>query len=629
MTVTPAPPERIHLAGSAGPALSTVDAVNRTIDARLYDGGPIDRSSGWSGDSYQLFLDPKGIDLSRVAAGSCPLVDSHSTHSISSQFGTVTDIWTKGAAVFGRFRISSRPDAEGVWQDLRDGTRRGVSMGVILLESSDEYDDNGRLVKRTALRWQIFEVSLVTVPAVGSAVTLSMEGSNSMEVQQQKESALAGPPASAQAITLSVEQLSNVDGLLQIGRKNGLTENQTSALRTEVMSGAVHPDQIGAKILNALAQRDAALPQTRGHHSAQVIFDSRDSRNERMAEALACWATGKAPSEGAREYMSHKFIGTARECLESSGRSTRGLGNGRIVELALGGPHTTSDFPNIIGSAGQKVAINAYNATKQVFKPLAKYIPAQDYRPVTIPQISESPSLEKVNEGGEITHGTITDRSEILKVADSGRILTFSKAAMQNDDAGLFDPVYRFGSSGARREETQLRDLLTMNSGAGPVLTDNKNLFHTAHGNIAPVSAIGIDSLSVARKMLRLQRDLDGKTALDIEPRYLVVPAALESDGERFLASISAGTPGDVNPFSQRLSLVVSARLDEKSPGRWYVFGDVASAPVLAYSYLVGEEGIQISTREGWNVLGLEIRAVLTFGCGVLDHRGVVMNPGV
>jgi hypothetical protein len=37
---------------------------------------------------------------------------------------------------------------------------------------------------------------------------------------------------------------------------------------------------------------------------------------------------------------------------------------------------------------------------------------------------------------------------------------------------------------------------------------------------------------------------------------------------------------------------------------------------------LNGADGPQVDQRLGWDVLGLEIRAVLDFGCGVNDYRG-------
>ena len=40
------------------------------------------------------------------------------------------------------------------------------------------------------------------------------------------------------------------------------------------------------------------------------------------------------------------------------------------------------------------------------------------------------------------------------------------------------------------------------------------------------------------------------------------------------------------------------------------------------------QRGIFTESEEGFEVLGTKWRAVLDFGCGVLDYTGLVMNAG-
>jgi len=53
-----------------------------------------------------------------------------------------------------------------------------------------------------------------------------------------------------------------------------------------------------------------------------------------------------------------------------------------------------------------------------------------------------------------------------------------------------------------------------------------------------------------------------------------------------------------------------------------------AVLPVLEYAYLSSAQGPQIASKEGWEVLGMEFRVFLDFGCGAVDHRGAYRNPG-
>ena len=64
------------------------------------------------------------------------------------------------------------------------------------------------------------------------------------------------------------------------------------------------------------------------------------------------------------------------------------------------------------------------------------------------------------------------------------------------------------------------------------------------------------------------------------------------------------------------------------SGNAWWIFADPAVLPVLEYAYLSSAQGPQIASREGWDVLGMEFRVVLDFGCGAVDWRGAYRNPG-
>ncbi len=106
------------------------------------------------------------------------------------------------------------------------------------------------------------------------------------------------------------------------------------------------------------------------------------------------------------------------------------------------------------------------------------------------------------------------------------------------------------------------------------------------------------------------------------------MPAAQETAAEKYLASLYPAQASNVNPFAGKLTLIVDPRLDAKSTTRWYVSSDPAQVPSIEYAYLSGAEGVQVETRAGFEVDGVQIRARLDFGAGVLDFRGIYANPG-
>jgi hypothetical protein len=102
----------------------------------------------------------------------------------------------------------------------------------------------------------------------------------------------------------------------------------------------------------------------------------------------------------------------------------------------------------------------------------------------------------------------------------------------------------------------------------------------------------------------------------------------LETAAEKLLATIQPTHSADVNPFSGKLELVVDPRLDVVSPTAWYLATDPGLIDTLEYSYLETEAGPTITTREGFEVDGLQMRVRLDYGAAVLDWRGLYRSAG-
>jgi phage major head subunit gpT-like protein len=237
--------------------------------------------------------------------------------------------------------------------------------------------------------------------------------------------------------------------------------------------------------------------------------------------------------------------------------------------------------------------------------------------------------LAEVKEGGEVTHGSRAETVESFKLKTYAKIFSLTRQAIINDDLGAFsDSASAFGRGAAQTEADLLVSLLNANSGNGASLTDGSPLYGTGatRGNkSATGDAIGIASLGAGRQALRNMKDLDGKTPINATPKFLVVGPAKEVEAEQFLHTISAVDSTKVNPFGGQLTLAVDPRLTGNA---WRLFADPAEVATIMVAYLNGADGPQVDQRLGWDVLGLEIRAVLDFGCGVNDYRGTYLNPG-
>ncbi len=110
-----------------------------------------------------------------------------------------------------------------------------------------------------------------------------------------------------------------------------------------------------------------------------------------------------------------------------------------------------------------------------------------------------------------------------------------------------------------------------------------------------------------------------------VTPRYLVVPAELETTAQKLLATITPTTTDDVAPFSN-LTLIVEPRLS--SATGWYLVADPAQVDGLEYAYLASEPGPQVSMQTGFRVDGIEMKVRLDYGAGFVDWRGWYFNDG-
>ncbi|TJU91092.1 MAG: peptidase U35 [Mesorhizobium sp.] len=347
------------------------------------------------------------------------------------------------------------------------------------------------------------------------------------------------------------------------------------------------------------------------------------TRAAAMAEALVHRLNpGRAPSDGAREFVGLSIPDMARRSLEFSGQRTVAMSGGQIVTRAL---HSTSDFPYMLGDAVGRVLRLAYSAAPSGLKMAARQTTAADFRAKHSIQFSEAPRLEKVNEAGEFKRGTFAESKESYRLASYGKIFGITRQALVNDDLGAFDSIpRRLGQAASAFEAQFLCDLLVSN----PVMSDNVALFAAAHGNLdtgGNAAAIGLNGLSAARTRMRKQVGLTGEL-ISVTPKFLIVPTEQETLAEQFVATLSAATSDEVNPFSGKLTVMVEPRLVDD--GAWYIAADPAEIDGLEFAYLEGDEGPQIDTKAGFDVDGVEIKVRLDFGAGFVDHRGWYRNDG-
>ncbi len=585
----------------------TADPEARTVEVVWSTGAPVRRRDMAGQYVERLSLSPDAVDLSRLEGAS--VLDAHRQTAVRDVLGSVRSAAVDGKRGTARIQFSARPEVEPVWQDVLAGILRHVSVGYSVEEWAETTENGARVL--TAVRWTPHEISLVPTPADPGAHIR-------METEMTDTTTTPAPP---EAPTTETRAAANAE-IRSIARIAGLDQSWIDGQ----IDRDADPDTARRAAFEALASRSA--PAIRTEQVRVEMGGSQDEpalRARQMGEALYARINPRHElSEPARRYAYSTPVDMAKELLTLRGESTMALSPASLVTRAL---HTTSDFPIILGDTVGRVLRDAYQAAPSGIRRLGRQTTARDFRAVNKIMLGEAPLLEKLNEHGEIKAGTMAEAREAYKVETWARKIGITRQVLVNDDLGAFaDLARRMGQAAAETEARILVTLLEAGSGNGPTLSDGKTLFHADHGNKAGSgAAISDATLSAARLALRTQKGIEDRT-MRITPKNLLVPPALETTAEKWLASIAPATAADVNPFSGSLSLVVEPRLS--SATRWYVTADPAEIDGLEFAYLSGAEGPQVESRSGWDVDGVEIRVILDFGAGFIDHRGWFMNAG-
>jgi hypothetical protein len=393
-------------------------------------------------------------------------------------------------------------------------------------------------------------------------------------------------------------------------------------------------------IFTELAKRDVDVPRGGARLEVEVgdgplVHARKGIENallHRVSPPSHDGKTGFKLEEIGRPYRGMTLLRIAEAFLNQANIRTTGYSKMELAAVALGlttrgGMHTTSDFANLLADVAFKSLRRAYDEAPQTFTMIGRQVTLPDFKNSNRVQIGDAPALLQVNEHAEFQRGTILDAKEVYKLLTYGRIFAITRQALINDDTSAFDRVATLFGRSARNLES---DLVWAQITSNPVMADGNALFSVAHKNLDAVpSVISVASLGKARAAMRIQTSLDGVTLLNVNPKSILLPAALETLAGQFLTQITPALPSSVNPFAGLLAPVVEPRLDVNSVTAWYLAASVDQIDVIEYAYLEGESGPTIESRIGFDIDGLEIKARHDFAAKVLDWRGLYKNPGV
>ena len=609
----------------------------------------------------------------------------------NAQVGVVQKAWADGKKGLATLKFDlDKPEGAEMFRRASTGQLRNLSHGTFIYKKektppqvsteqargvgspgNTAYSNPNEMGMFTATDWEPFEISPCTVPADFSTQFLTAGGGETQrteEVRQEKETnmdekvlAAARDESAANAVKAERQRVADIgtmaapfkmkaeftaklisDGLsVDDARKSIMTELAAAAqkdangkpfeIRGEVTGGGQDAQE------TKLSQMQSAMLL----RSNPKLFLSKDHRG--VAYLNGCGEDVQRKHEDlAREYRGFSLLEMAREYLSLRGISHRGMNKMQIAELALRGNGTrietfgaesTSDFPAILANVANKTLRMAYEAYPRTFQALAKQVTAADFKPINRVQLSDAPALQQINEKGEFHRANLTDSNQNYSLATFGEIVALTRKVIINDDLQAFTRVPAvLGVAAAQLESNTVWAVITANQ---VMQQDNVALFNSAHNNLqtgagTSIITAALGALAIGRQYLRLQKGPQG-TYLNLVPRFIVVPAALENYMLQavYPANIASTDVTKVVPeWVRSLVPVVEPRLDANSEIIWYLFADPAQIDTLEYCYLEGQEGVYIETRQGFDVDGVEIKARLDFAAQAIDYRGMQYMAG-
>lgn len=155
-------------------AVGTIDVDARTCELIFSTGAAVSRYDWMAGKRYRetLSMKPEHIRMDRLNADA-PLLDSHSAWAIGDVLGVVASGSArveKGKAI-ATVRFSRREAVEPIFQDVRDGIIKSVSVGYRVYKFIETQGKNDEVPTREAVDWEPHELSLVAMPAdIGAKV---------------------------------------------------------------------------------------------------------------------------------------------------------------------------------------------------------------------------------------------------------------------------------------------------------------------------------------------------------------------------------------------------------------------------------------------------------------------------
>jgi hypothetical protein len=478
---------------------------------------------------------------------------------------------TKMRRLEGVVRISKREDVDDVWQDIKDGILRNISVGYTIDERklTREASGQGAPDEFRITSWTPMEVSFVDIPADPSVgVGRSDSGELSyrvIDLEPEKEAnkmfrfdangnplpdtaearaailagtatredgspfvadsamrALCAPPAPAPVVLPTPAPAVDKDALRAEGvateRKRVADINAifTPFESSQAELRAVCVDNADCNLEDARAQLLVALGKdsTPAQTADALRIESGEDGVDKFVRGAGIALAIRAGTVTADERKAHdnsfagfSLVEIARHALHLTNVNTGQMSRMELVGRAF----TSSDFPLILANQANKSMLKGYDEAPETWNTWAQTGNLTDFKQASRVNLSTFDNLDLVSEDGEYKYGSFSENGENIQLATYGKLFAISRQAIINDDLGMFTRVpSSMGRAASRTVGNLAYGVITSN----PLMSDGLALFAgtaigTDHGNLnlGGAAVISAASVGLARQGMARQTD--------------------------------------------------------------------------------------------------------------------------
>ncbi|OCL85739.1 Mu-like prophage major head subunit gpT [Aliarcobacter thereius] len=601
---------------------SAIDIESRTISFIIVsEQNEGERYDWWKDEIFIEKLDVAGARFERLKT----FFKDHN-RNVDSAIAKVENIRLEDGKLKADVVFGTDEESEKIFRKYVDGILTDCSIGYRILATKIE-ERKGEPTLVTVTRFEIFELSAVGVgfdrgATVGRELNLN-KGDDSMNEELKKE----------------LEQLRTlVDGLTaeQQRRKDELEKIEKEAqrvldLKNEQKRTASIMDLATAGQLSLERAAEFVKTGTSLDEVRQAIIDE----NVRVSKTVV--VGGIPDQQNMMRNIEDSIISRCGVNVDLKDNSFRGATLSDMARYALGidsmdrldiaqRAMSNDQFSLLLGNVANRVLVANFEEQEGTYHLWTSNVDLPNFKLQTDVSIKNpNGRLAKLKEKGELENLELDENGLSWRLESFGNKFTFTRQMLINDDLGAFSNIVgQFGQMAKRTANGIVYDLLqSKGEFASYKMNDNKPLFHKDHTNLEDGLALDSDSLSAART--RMRRQMDGKTALNISPKYLIVSPENETIAKQLLtseANPTSANSGVANIHKNSLDLIIESELDSNP---WYL---AAARKTIKTGTLAGTGGQPIVQERFRSGGGIEYDCLFDFGVVVEDFRGLYKNLG-